>query len=153
MVAGMSLFPDAHPTKTLGISLGGPVPQRKVEVRVLASTGLGSSATHLVLGPEGWHLALFPCWCRKEESLTTSGALTAAQRGDEEFFVPIPVLLAGCLGGVDISGLTPHRCGVVGSLTTQTGIQCSARTQFLTDVAWRIPRAVGATAPPPCGER
>lgn len=56
---------------------------------MLAGTGLGSSASHLVLGPGGSsRLALFPCWCRKEESLTTSGALAVAQRGDEESFFP-----------------------------------------------------------------
>lgn len=96
-----------------------------------------------------------PAGIGKESHLLPLGAWLQLTEGTRRhsFFPSLYSWLGGCLGRVDTSGLTSHRCGVVGSLTTQTGIQCSGRTPFLTDAAWRIPRAVGATAPPPCGER
>lgn len=43
---------------------------------------------HPLLGPKDSSLTLSPCWCRKEQSLTISGDLATAPRGDKGFFFP-----------------------------------------------------------------
>lgn len=130
-------------TKEEGPGTGEPVLGWAIPPHIWCSAQRDSSPT------------LSPCWYKKEESLATSGDLAAAHRGDKEKLV---LFFYSCALGwlpwwAHLFGLTSHRCGVVGSLTIQTGIQCSGRTQFLTAAAWRIPRVVGATAPPPCGKR
>lgn len=75
------------PRRILAISLGGSVPQRSRCWR--ASIGLGSLTPHLVLSPEGPQ----PCWCRKEESLTTSVGPAAAQEGTRRHSFPHPCVL------------------------------------------------------------
>lgn len=140
------------------------------ELQVLVGRRAEHSCPESVPSSEGPAAFLSPAPAsRRELSLTSPVGPAEAKNGQEKAFVSSAELqgavhwggvgldgegteeMAGC--GVSDPVPPTHRCTAAASPTTQTGTRCWVRTRSPTAAAWRTPRAVGATAPPCCGER